>query len=111
MVGRCVLVFFGTLAKYILALWSPHGSFWQENADMEPSSFVLTSSAMFRDSVIPRILSTRREGPDMTPPFWPIWRMERKRIPPRQCTEVSGKNEDVIGMPKVRSKPFRVPPR
>jgi hypothetical protein len=73
-----------------------------------------TSSEILEALLRRNISSTSRDGPEITVESDDL-RNVRKRTPPRRCVDdVStfelSKYEDVMGPPRVRSRPFLVPP-
>lgn len=82
------------------------------NADMSRNHFSLTSSGMSSAPLDRNNSSTRREGPDMTVESETLRRV-RSNMPPRTGTgwafEVEESGE--LGVPIVRSSPFREPLR
>ena len=104
--------------------------FLAERAEVSSAHMVFTSSLMEEAFVRRRISSTRREGPETTfasDPARGTERMERRSAPPRTSLTASAwaevlddelaptfsKYGEVMMTcpPRVRSIPFRVPPR
>lgn len=101
-----------------------------ERAEVSSAHVVCTSSLMEEASQRRRISSTRREGPETTFASDPVHgteRIERNSAPPRTSLPASAEAEvlddelapafskygevTMTRPPKVRSSPFRVPPR
>jgi len=75
--------------------------------------FCSTSSEILEAWLSRKISSTSRDGPEITVESDDL-RNVRKRMPPRRVDEVSAfelsKYRDAMGPPRVRSRPFLVPP-
>ena len=80
------------------------------NADMSPDHFSLTSSGMSAAPLARKSSSTSREGPDMTVES-EILRRVRSSMPPRTRTGCVFEESGKLGVPMVRSSPFREPLR